>query len=325
MNKLLIAIMMGLLMVTTPLAGCLDEGEPLPEDNSTEPNCEALICQCYEEYCDRDNNTTNEDNPTNDSSERENHTIGDCDAETCECDSRFCDENNNTIRPDWDNMTEEERCLSQGNEWHTWLDANNTTVGACVVICFPEPPAPRADDKNNTDHNSHNGTDIVCTTDLCWDGSSRNPADCSCPPLVNSSDNATNIIDNYSHTWDNDLFLLTHDNNSYTIHINESLNWSGYVVHFLEWPENGTQTSFYQINTTKWPDNSHYEKNLTINMSQWWAEGFYHAVVEITNCVPANGSHDCWEIARGNFSLTLTLEPPATHPCNLPNATNCED
>jgi hypothetical protein len=27
-----------------------------------------------------------------------------------------------------------------------------------------------------------------CTEDLCWDGSTRNPSDCSCPPEVNNSD-----------------------------------------------------------------------------------------------------------------------------------------
>jgi hypothetical protein len=307
--------MMGLLMVTTPLAGCLDEAEPLPIDDET--NCEALICQCYEEYCDRDNNTTSEDNSTNNSSEPgnnttfeppQNNTIGDCDAETCECDSRYCDENNNTTHSDGDNMTEEERCLLQGNEWHTWLDENNTTVGACAVICFPEPPEPHPDDGNNT-NNSSNETDIVCTTDLCWDGSSRDPADCSCPPIVNNTNNTTTIIDNYTHTWNNDLFLLTNDNNSYTLHINESLNWSSYVVHWLEYPEYRVPTSFYHINITMWPDHAHrYEENLTINMTRWWAEGWYHAEVIFTNCVPANGSYDCWETARGNFSLILMLD-----------------
>jgi hypothetical protein len=24
-------------------------------------------------------------------------------------------------------------------------------------------------------------SDVVCTADLCWDGSSRDPLDCSCP------------------------------------------------------------------------------------------------------------------------------------------------
>lgn len=318
MNKLLLAIMMGLLMVTTPLAGCLDEGEPLPGDNSTEPNCEALICQCYEEYCDTDNNTTSEDNSTHDSSDRgnntveppRNHTIGDCDAETCECDSRFCDENNNTIRPDWDNMTEEERCLWQGNEWHTWLDENNTTVGACAVICFPEPPEPRPDDGNNTT-NSSNGTDIVCTEDLCWDGSSRDPADCSCPSF------------NDSDTWNTELFLLTNDNNTFSLHThNEAMDWDHFILNWLVYPENGSITSFYHINLTKYPEHSHrYEENLTINMTRWWAEGLYHAEV----IYYAHSNETNWEIARGHFSLMLMLEPTTTHPCNEPNAPNCED
>ena len=25
---------------------------------------------------------------------------------------------------------------------------------------------------------------VVCPTDLCWDGSTRDPSDCSCPPEV---------------------------------------------------------------------------------------------------------------------------------------------
>ena len=317
------------LIMSSVSAGCIDDADILPAVNEpTEPSCEALICQCYAEYCAEDNNTTDRsDNDTSDNSSESrnnttessaNHTIGDCDEETCECDSRYCEDNNTTVRPDWDNMTEEERCLSQGNEWDTWLDANNTTVGACVVICFPEPPEPRPDDGNNTDNNSHNGTDIVCTQDLCWDGSSRDPSDCSCPEMpVNT--------DNYTHTWDNDLFLLTNDNNSYTLHINESFNWSGYELHWLEYPENGSLTSFYHINITMWPDHAHrYEENLTINMTRWWAEGWYHAEVIFTNCVPANGSYDCWEIAREHFSLILTL-PNTTHPCNQPNALNCED
>ena len=35
--------------------------------------------------------------------------------------------------------------------------------------------------------------DIVCPTDLCWDGSSRDPSDCSCPPEVEPEPTTDNI------------------------------------------------------------------------------------------------------------------------------------
>ncbi|MBP98290.1 hypothetical protein CMK18_20250, partial [Candidatus Poribacteria bacterium] len=33
---------------------------------------------------------------------------------------------------------------------------------------------------------------VACTEDLCWDGSARNPSDCSCPAEVNKSDTTSN-------------------------------------------------------------------------------------------------------------------------------------
>ncbi len=36
-------------------------------------------------------------------------------------------------------------------------------------------------------------TDMPCTEDLCWDGSSRDPSDCSCPPEIKDSDSKSEV------------------------------------------------------------------------------------------------------------------------------------
>ena len=96
-------------MLAAPLAGCLDDAEVITTNNNDD---DTLI---------GNNTTTNEtaDNNTGNSTtmpERGNNTFS-CDALTCGCDPRLCDEDNNTIVRDWDNMTEEDWCNWNGNEW----------------------------------------------------------------------------------------------------------------------------------------------------------------------------------------------------------------
>jgi len=118
MNHRMVTLLLSVLMLAAPLAGCLDDAEVITTNNNDD---DTLI---------GNNTTTNEtaDNNTGNSTtmpERGNNTFS-CDALTCGCDPRLCDEDNNTIVRDWDNMT-------------TWTDENNNTTGACAVICFPEP------------------------------------------------------------------------------------------------------------------------------------------------------------------------------------------
>ena len=42
-----------------------------------------------------------------------------------------------------------------------------------------------------------------CTEDLCWDGSQRNPSDCSCPPENKDSDsNSDKIVEEeFKYPW----------------------------------------------------------------------------------------------------------------------------
>ena len=57
-------------------------------------------------------------------------------------------------------------------------------------------------------NNQTNGTDsgpIVCTTDLCWDGSSRNSTDCSCPPEEENKSDNENLTDQDSIVCPMDL------------------------------------------------------------------------------------------------------------------------
>ena len=44
---------------------------------------------------------------------------------------------------------------------------------------------------------------VVCTEDLCWDGSVRNPSDCSCPPEVNKSDTTSDkdVEEQANYLW----------------------------------------------------------------------------------------------------------------------------
>ena len=203
----LLNTMISLMLISTVLAGCLDEAEqwldeaePLPGDHEEWYDCttKEVWSEEKQRWCDAQSERNDEewyDCMTEEvwSDEKQEW----CDAQSerdmeiciwedengvirygCDGDNRSNDEtnsnntggnntggnnigdnnSNNSVRPDWDNMTEEERCLSQGNEWDTWLDANNTTVGACVVICFPEPPEPRPDDGNNTEDNNTNNS-----------------------------------------------------------------------------------------------------------------------------------------------------------------------
>ena len=131
MNHRMVTLLLSVLMLAAPLAGCLDDAEVITTNDT---NDDTLM---------GNNTTTNEtaDNNTGNSTtmpERGNDTFS-CEALTCGCDPRLCDEDNNTIVRDWDNMTEEDWCNWNGNEWHTWTDENNNTTGACAVICFPEP------------------------------------------------------------------------------------------------------------------------------------------------------------------------------------------
>ena len=61
--------------------------------------------------------------------------------------------------------------------------------GSCE---YPSPQPVQGNDSNTTDSDLQNGTNnetnstnnsdsVVCPTDICWDGSSRDPSDCSCP------------------------------------------------------------------------------------------------------------------------------------------------
>ncbi|DAC21559.1 MAG TPA: hypothetical protein HA345_06880 [Candidatus Thalassarchaeaceae archaeon] len=59
--------------------------------------------------------------------------------------------------------------------------------GSCEYLDDEPEPVP------DNETNSTDPDPIVCSTDLCWDGSSRNSTDCSCPSEVaNESDNENN-------------------------------------------------------------------------------------------------------------------------------------
>ena len=58
--------------------------------------------------------------------------------------------------------------------------------GSCEYLVDEPEPVPDDNETNSTE----DPDPIVCSTDLCWDGSSRNLTDCSCPSEeVNESDN----------------------------------------------------------------------------------------------------------------------------------------
>ena len=44
---------------------------------------------------------------------------------------------------------------------------------------------------------------VICTEDLCWDGSSRDPTDCSCPPEDTDSDSKLEVVEEAesSYPW----------------------------------------------------------------------------------------------------------------------------
>ena len=74
--------------------------------------------------------------------------------------------------------------------------------GSCV---YPSPEPEVGNDSNTTDSDLQNGTDdqtntttdqdsVVCPTDICWDGSSRDPSDCSCPEQTDGDDSTEEDI-----------------------------------------------------------------------------------------------------------------------------------
>ncbi len=92
---------------------------------------------------------------------------------------------------------------SQPIEGCTDLNATNYEQNADIDdgSCeYPSPEPEPSNDSNTTDSDSLNETDnqtnstdsdlVVCPTDICWDGSSRDPSDCSCPDQL-EGDNGT--------------------------------------------------------------------------------------------------------------------------------------
>ena len=76
------------------------------------------------------------------------------------------------------------------------------------------------DDESNrpyiedSEYDSNSGSDdVVCATDLCWDGSSRDPVDCSCPaepePEPEPTTNIKVVPGDYSITGQNSTIKAT--------------------------------------------------------------------------------------------------------------------
>jgi len=67
----------------------------------------------------------------------------------------------------------------------------NTPEGTAVDYEFGDTYGCPVDSTSGTDDQSEENTtttdQVMCPTDLCWDGTSRNPVDCSCPPETGSN------------------------------------------------------------------------------------------------------------------------------------------